>query len=75
MFDFGLYTQLSDSGPHGPLVSLKSCQVSKGDRYVHIEYCSLRAGLIQLKHNMNSEHANYVIFEGCTFYKQQKLFS
>ena len=21
MFDFGLYTQVSDSGPHGPLVS------------------------------------------------------
>ena len=22
MFDFGLYTQVSDSGPHGPLVNL-----------------------------------------------------
>ena len=24
MFDFGLYTQVSDSGPHGPLVKIKS---------------------------------------------------
>ena len=22
MFDFGLYTQVSDSGPHGPLVGI-----------------------------------------------------
>ena len=24
MFDFGLYTQMSDSGPHGPLVFIKT---------------------------------------------------
>ena len=30
MFDFGLYTQVSDSGPHDPLVILMSIKNSMG---------------------------------------------
>ena len=26
MFNFGLYTQVSDSGPHGPLVNICGCK-------------------------------------------------
>ena len=29
MFDFGLYTQVSDSGPHGPLVVVSSCFIDE----------------------------------------------
>ena len=31
MFDFGLYTQVSDSGPHGPLVGIVLEEKKKTD--------------------------------------------
>ena len=36
MFDFGLYTQVSDSGPHGPLVK-NYCNVSIRHLFVRLK--------------------------------------
>ena len=53
MFDFGLYTQVSDSGPHGPLVV--ECACGERDTVVTTSVwciCIVHACL-GLGHNLN----------------------
>ena len=52
MFDFGLYTQVSDSGPHGPLVSVlleQSFWVVLIAQLVEVTDSAVLGGVVQVR--------------------------
>ena len=53
LFDFGRYTQVSDSGPHGPLVELYLCFVVG-----HVPYKFQRNPISSIRHHNSWQNIN-----------------